>query len=316
MNNKIYLTFTILIGFSRVLFSQSSKDTCKTGIYLKSLYDFNSSAFSYDVDLWMWFHYNNDSINPLKSIEISNAKEYEYLNSTIEKKRNIIWASQNCKARINQNWDLKHYPFDRQKLEIILEESERDTNRLLLIADESEFEYNKEIDIKGWVVDSSTIKRGTTGYQSDFGDPSLNGRSGYSKIYYTIYLSRESVSLFFKLFTGVYVAFLVSFLSLFIKPTYVDPRFGLSIGGLFAAVGNKYVVDANIPESISFTLVDKIHDITFLFILLSLLVSVISLKLYDNKSPEFSKRFDKVMSYSLFAVFTIVNIVMIYGANQ
>ena len=138
--------------------------------------------------------------------------------------------------------------------------------KILLVADKQKFEFNDRIDIKGWRVDSSKIWNGVSHYKSNFGDPTLNGESQYSKVHYTIFLSRESWSLFFKLFTGCYVAFLVSFLVFFIKPIYVDPRFGLSIGGLFAAVGNKYVVDANIPSSISFTLVDKIHDITFVYI--------------------------------------------------
>jgi len=148
-------------------------------------------------------------------------------------------------------------------------------------------------------------------YKSDFGDPSLNGVSDYSKVVYVIYLSRNSLSLFFKLFTGCYVAFLVAFLVFFIKPDYVDPRFGLSIGGLFAAVGNKYVVDSNIPESISFTLVDKIHDITFIFILLTILCSIISLKIFDSKISNKYKVFDKISALIIFLSYLIVNIIMI-----
>jgi len=66
----LVMSFFILING----FSQQKIDTIKTGIYLKSLYDFNSSSFSYDVDLWMWFSYKIDSLNPLKTIEIANEK--------------------------------------------------------------------------------------------------------------------------------------------------------------------------------------------------------------------------------------------------
>lgn len=294
--------------------ANTSVDTVKTGVYLKSLYDFNSSAFSYDVDLWMWFSYQRDSLSPLKTVEISNAKTYSYSNQSIEKRDGLFWASQNCKATINQNWDLRHYPFDRQKLEIVLEESEYDARKIKLIDQKEKFQYNTSIDIKGWTIDSSAIHSGISHYKTDFGDPTLSGESDYSKVYYVIYLSRDSWSLYLKLFTGCYVAFLVSFLVFFINPVFVDPRFGLSIGGLFAAVGNKYVVDSNMPESISLTLVDKIHDITFVFILLTIILSIISLRLCERKKKEERKRFDLKYAIILGIGYLVINIIMIAEA--
>ena len=44
------LYFFVFLSF--VIQSQTKGiDTCKAGVYLKSLYDFNSSEFSYDLDL-------------------------------------------------------------------------------------------------------------------------------------------------------------------------------------------------------------------------------------------------------------------------
>lgn len=308
---KNIITLIIFLFISKYSLSKEIPDTIRTGIYLKSLFDFNSSAFSYDVDLWMWFKYKNDSLNPLRSIEIANAKKYDYVEPSVEKREGINWASQNCKATINQNWDLKRYPFDHQKLEVILEESQFDARKVILVADLNKFEYNNLIDVKGWRIDSSSINNGLSYYKTDFGDPTLNGESHYSKVYYTIFLSRDSWALFFKLFTGCYVAFLVSFLVFFIKPIYVDPRFGLSIGGLFASVGNKYVVDSNMPESISFTLVDKIHDITFVYILLTIFLSLISLRIFDKSKNELYEKFDKYSSVFVFSTYLLINILMI-----
>ncbi|MGN6803411.1 MAG: hypothetical protein ACTHJN_16025, partial [Ginsengibacter sp.] len=110
------------------------------------------------------------------------------------------------------------------------------------------------------------------------------------------------------------VAFLVSFLVFFIKPIYVDPRFGLSIGGLFAAIGNKYVVDSNMPESISFTLVDKIHVITFVYILATIFFSLVSLKIYDSNKIRSQKTFDKLAALFVFGSYAIINLVLIVAA--
>jgi hypothetical protein len=51
-------------------------------------------------------------------------------------------------------------------------------------------------------------------------------------------------------------------------PDGIDSRFGLSVGSLFAVIGNKYIIDSSLPESTSFTLVDYTArpDITFYFL--------------------------------------------------
>jgi hypothetical protein len=306
------ILFLILISFKNSL----AADTCRVGIYLKALYDFNSSAYSYDVDFWVWYLYKNNSLKPAKTVEVSNSKKsifgQELLQKVYVKSDTINWSAINCKATINQNWDLAHYPFDKQKLEIVLEESEKDVRNLILSRENKTFEFSSDIDIKGWEIDSITAVDGIRTYNTSFGDPTLNGKhSQYSTVTYTIFLSRESFSLFFKMFSGCYISFLVAFLVFFIRPIHVDPRFGLSIGGLFAAVGNKYVVDANMPESIAFTLVDKVHDITFLFILLTLILSVISLRYYNNNLKLKSKRFDKKAAKIVFALYVLINVALI-----
>ena len=56
MKKIFFLPFGFTCNTSQLI-SQNKPDTVRTGIYLKPLFDFNSSAFSYDVDLWMWFSY-------------------------------------------------------------------------------------------------------------------------------------------------------------------------------------------------------------------------------------------------------------------
>src|SRR5678816_4835806 len=84
----------------------------------------------------------------------------------------------------------------------------------------------------------------------------------------------------------MYIAFLISIISFTPHPSEMDPRFGLPVGGLFAAVGNKYIIDSLLPESSTFTLVDTLHAITFIAIFATLLVSAIALKQFDAGKKE------------------------------
>ncbi len=62
-------------------------------------------------------------------------------------------------------------------------------------------------------------------------------------------IERNAWGLFLKIFIGMYIAFLISVISFTPHPSELEPRFGLPVGGLFAAVGNKYIIDSLLPES-------------------------------------------------------------------
>lgn len=82
---------------------------------------------------------------------------------------------------------------------------------------------------------------------------------------------------------------------MFIKPTNVDPRFGLGIGGLFAAAANSYAVSSLIPDTGMMTLADMVNGFGVWMILLTVVQSTVSLYLFERMGAEsLSRRFDQV----------------------
>ena len=101
---------------------------------------------------------------------------------------------------------------------------------------------NPKLTLSNWKIERFELSAGSKKYDTTYGDPVLSEGSEYPNATLRIFIKRQSWGLFFSLFTGLYVAFFISSLVFFIDPIEVDPRFGLSVGGLFAAVGNKYIV--------------------------------------------------------------------------
>jgi hypothetical protein len=132
----------------------------------------------------------------------------------------------------------------------------------------------------------------------------------------TIRLQREGMNLFSKLLIGMYAAFMISWLSLFITPTYVDPRFGLSVGGLFACVGNKYIVDSILPDTVRDSLVDLLHGITFLSVIVIITMSVISLYYCQRGKMTLYRRIDRYGAIVIFALYLGINLWLILRAMQ
>jgi hypothetical protein len=152
-------------------------------------------------------------------------------------------------------------------------------------------------------------------YETNFGDRTLaRPHVEYSAYRVRISITRDAMGLFWKMFLGMYVAFLIAFVCFFIHADSFDSRFGLSVGALFAVIGNKYIIDSSLPDSTTFTLVDTLHGITLLFILLVVTATAYSLKLFKEKGMARADRIDKIAAWLLGVLYIGLNIWFIYNA--
>jgi len=304
------LIVILLTLFYAPLFAQVKIDTSYIGIYLKNLYDLSPSDNSFGTDFYLWSNCT-DSLPLFEQLEIVNAKKIDEYSSFYATDSNSFITYKNCKVQLTHNWDLKNYPFDNQRMKINIE-AQSSVEFIHLTDDTNGFEVAKNLRIPGWNITASYVEKSFTTYPNDFGYRNTKFKDKrFNHISFIVELSRKSWGLYFKLFTGLYIAFLVSFLAFFIRPDYVDPRFGLSIGGLFASVANKYVVDANIPASISFSFVDIVHFMSFIYILLTLVISSISLRLFSQGKIEKRKILDRWASRIMIVSYVVLNAILI-----
>jgi hypothetical protein len=124
-------------------------------------------------------------------------------------------------------------------------------------------------------------------------------------VYFT--LEREGKGLFFKLFIGLFISVLMSLLTFFVNPLDLDPRFGLSVGAIFAAIASQYVITSALPQNDRITLVDILHDISFIFIFISILVSTVSLHFMKTERKPLSQKIDR----RCFVVLSISYIILV-----
>ncbi len=313
---RLYYVLLLLVFGLHLPAQTPAPDVVRVGAYINDIYDVNLSDKSFSVQFWVWFNYDSlalrsdDTLRPLATLEIPNAKEVESdLGFTEAAGAQGIWASKKIRAIMKKDWNIRHFPFDEQALQIELEDSNNDAKRMLYQADTTNTKLDPRLSLTNWQVTHFDFSTGTKTYNTTYGDPSLSGNSVYPHASLNITIARKSQwLLFWSLFTGLYVAFFISSLVFWIDADQVDPRFGLSVGGLFAAVGNKYIVDSILPQSTTFTLVDKLHILTYFFLLLCIILSVISLRIWKAKSPEQSQRFDRRVFWTVVPVYVAINL--------
>ncbi len=310
-----FLVLLPLVLFSVLLQTSYAKepDTCLIGIHIGSLTDFKIEDQSFAASFWLWFNYTNDSIKIRDAVEIQNSKFVEFSNYSFIKRGKINWISVKCKAVVNKQWDVTGFPFDRQQLVIKIEHSLYDINSLILIPDAPNSKIDSGLVINEWKIDSLSFHTANRTYNSTFGDPSISGNSSFSSATAEIFIQRQhSWRIFFKMLTGVYVAFTLVLVALFLSPLH---RLGLCVGGLFAAVGNKYIVESIIPATVSNTLFDNIHNLTFVSILIILIISVISFRLHEtDMGIKKARKLDKISFFAMLIFYVAFNILLVCRA--
>jgi len=307
MKNRFLLLAAIFSFFT----ATAQKDTCKVGIYINSLYDFKLDDKSFMADFWMWMNYKDDSLQLENAIEMPDSKSADFNHYSLEKKGDWNWATQKCRAQLMHQWDVSKFPFDRQVLRIEIEDAQHDTSQLVYAADEVNSKIDTAFNSSEWCIEQFSLKGGVKTYETTYGNPSLSGKSSYPRVVAEITIRRNNswVKLM-KMLTGAYVAFLISCLVFFISSENQDSRFGLCVGGVFAVIGNKYIVESIVPSTTTTTLMDSVHNLTLVSILLIGVVITISLMLYesgDERKKRLSIRLDRAAFCTFVLVYMVAN---------
>ncbi len=300
LNNNI---LTILLLASFILpgssFAQESEvlpaDTVKIGVYVFSIYDLDFPGNKVNMDFYVWYNYLNDSLNLTESFELVNSSEFSKVGESHDKYDSVNYSTFRCNSIIKKEWNISNFPFDKQQIELHIEDIDLDESRLVFVADTHSSKIDKDIRLEGWEIRNFGIKVEDHIYETNYGDPSIpdGDYSAYSRVIVYFTIQRDGTGLFFKLFVGLFISVLISMLTFFVNPSDLDPRFGLPVGAIFAAIASQYVISSALPQNQKLTLVDILHDVSFIYIFICILVSTLSLRLVKKGNEKASAKLDR-----------------------
>lgn len=312
-----FFTLTISLFLSKSFAQNRPPDTVKTGMYITSIHDIDFKQKEYTIDLWLWLKYKNPDFDFLQNLEIPQAKTVTKSYSTIDTSGGRIYMLMKLQCVMKDSWRIENFPFDQQKLRLSIENSQYDSKSLVFSKDTLGKHFDPRFFLRGWNIDSLDISTGIKAYETTFGDESLvKPHVEYSTFKVRLTIHRDAMELFWKMFLGMYVAFLIAYICFYIHADSIDSRFGLSVGSLFAAIGNKYIIDSSLPESTSLTLVDTLHGLTLLFIFATVTASAYSLQLVKKGKLKKANRFDMIIAQVLLIIYVILNFYLIAKANS
>ena len=314
---KFFLSLLFLCFFLHSSAQSPKPDTVSTGIYVTSIHDIDFKEQEYTVTFWLWLTYANPDFDFTQNLEVPLAKTVTRSFITTDTVNGKIHVLMKLQCVMKDSWKIDDFPFDQQILRLSIENSQYDSKALVFVPDTVGKHFDPRFTLQGWTIDSFHLMSDIKAYETTFGEPGYSSpHTEYSSFRVRLSIHRSAYGLFLKLFIGMYVAFLIAYVCFYIHSDSIDSRFSLSVGSLFAVIGNKYIIDSSLPESLTFTLVDMLHGITLLFILAVVSSTAYSLQMMKKGKLKEADRFDKVIAQVLFLLYLVLNIYFIGMANK
>jgi hypothetical protein len=316
MNLRLALVI-VLMNFSLCALAAQPEATkpveVTAGIYLNQVRELSLRDSQFVADFWLWFRWKKGAaVDPLATFEIVGGDIESKTNEGREDLPGGEWsyATARIVARVVQVLDIREFPQDRHRLVIAIEDGDHEDFELTYAPDSANSRIDPNVNVPGFrVANFETVVKQHT-YTTNYGDVTLppDSVSNYSRFEFALNIERPGFGYTLKLVWGMWLSALVALLALFIKPTNVDPRFGLGVGAIFAAMANQYIVSAALPDSAIVTTADIIGMATIVVILVGIAESVGSLWLYENERVRPSKRLDRYMMIGVLSVYAAVNV--------
>lgn len=261
----------------------SEPSAVDVGIYLNNIPAVSLKEKKFQVDFNIWFRWKGDAINPSETFKI--------FNGTIDVKDGLVtktigdtkYASQRVQATIYRNFDVARFPLDDQTLKIQIEDSKSDGTAMAYVADQANTNVSSKVTVPGWTVGKIDSYNSVTSYKTNYGDISLakDAEARFPRYTFAIELKRAGYGYFLKYYSMLFLAAALTSIGFIIRSDLVDSRFFLCTSSIFMAALTGIALDANLPQSDSFGMGDRLYHLTMAFIFVCTLAFIVLDKLFD-----------------------------------
>ena len=285
-----------LISFSKALepTPPQSEETSEVqvGLYLLNLGKFDIATGSFTADFYLDFQCE-EKCPPF---------DFEFMNGRASSMEKIIDEDNEkfyrIQANLNSPVNLRSFPFDRQEMQIIIEDKKSTRDTLIYVPNNEETGIDESITFTGWSLGQWTAEEREHDY--------IVYDESYSQYVLTIPIERIKINSILKTFLPVIFILLVMLTGFFLDTDKILTRLTMAGSALVACVMFHISISNQIPPVGYLTFADKFMVLTYLIVLLSFGLNVIMLKLQDFKKKELVDKIHRYTEYSMFIIVAIL----------
>lgn len=240
------------------------------GVLILGFMPFDEAQGTYRADFYAWFRWNASDLPAnfsAESFEVVNGlegKRAQIVNGTLPDGRREAWFRVDAELRTQPR--LADYPYDVQTLTVDIEDSVFNESVLRYIPDPTSG-LSPNATIPGWRLGGPETTVVAVPYAA-FDET-------YSRLRFAVDIDRPPVFLTLKLFVPPVVFVLISAVSFFLHPSKSVTRITLGTGMLVNTVIFHQAQTAALPSSAGLTLYDSVMYTLDIFLVGSLVVSIL-----------------------------------------
>ena len=308
---NIFLLFISVICQANSLNATNPKPiVLKYGLFIKKIVP-NFKEGTFHAEFYWWLKFKNDST----STDWSNDDilELEYTNACQFESGSFKDEIQETKAFEDQNWyysgyhqgdfyfnpDFSNYPFDKQVLNITLENIIIPMDQLLIELDTASYvkshqkadQYGLSADVVNnksinFRIRNSLITSSQGEYDTDFGDPEFPAHSKYSRLNVAITIDRSFVPFITKLVIPLAIILFLVYFVFYIPSEKIDIAAGLTVTSLLSAIAFQLSINSDIPEIGYIIYIDKVFYACYFLIAMAMAESLWTYYLDKTQDPK------------------------------
>ncbi|MFM7376240.1 MAG: hypothetical protein ACKO39_13975 [Chthoniobacterales bacterium] len=260
-----------------------------TGVYLLNLNSVNEKDEAFEADLYIQFIWRDPRLAH------GGAEPLTYAEEAVEEKLKEIWWPQiefvntaepiitnqilaiypdgqvglvlGLTATFRTDFDLRRFPFDRQKLAIKVQSFISDADKLRFVVNKDYLGAKKSNTYEGLRV---------KGLDASVGTVNLDGiHADFSEFRATIDVERNPSFFFWTVFGPVILIFLISCTVYLLASDQLADRVGICLTALLACIATQFALSFSLPQISYLTLIDRLFVATYGFIALNVLIASI-----------------------------------------
>lgn len=258
-----------------------------TGIYLLNLNSVNEKDETFAADLYLQFAWRDPRLahggkeariyaeeaaeEKLKEIwwpqiEFVNTSEPEITNQVLaiapDGEVGLVYG---LTSTFRTDFDLRRFPFDRQKLAIQIQSFVSDATKLRFVVNQSYLGAKPSSTYEGLRVH---------GIDASVGQANMDGlHADFSEFRATIEVERNAAFYFWTVFGPVMLIFLISCTVYLLPAGELADRVGICLTALLACIATQFTLSFSLPQISYLTLIDRLFLLTYVFIALNVLVA-------------------------------------------
>lgn len=264
----------------------------EVGVYVLNLGKFDISTGTFTIDFYL----------SMKCSQSCDEQSFEFVNGRAGSFEKIIDEPNEkfyrIQANLNNQVDLKRFPFDGQKMQIIIEDKTHTTDELIYIPNLDETGIDDSIAFTGWQIDDWEVEIKEHEY------PVYD--ETYSQYVMTIPISRILFNSIIKTFLPISFIILVMLSSFILDPDKITTRLGMVGSALVASVMFHVSLANQIPPVGYLTFADKFMVLTYFVLLMSFAMNVTLLELQERKKADVVERVHRRTEFAMFIVVPIL----------